>query len=131
MHFLLYSLQVLNVRRPLSHVKVKANSYSDHEALEANLEFLDTMDPEPKGNNVALKQEIKNELYEGLWSCKKWSILHVFGIFLALFLFSTTLTPLLFLLNLIMLAIYLERQSTLKATFQDHFGSENRNAPFP
>ena len=115
-------LQVLNIRRPLSHVKVKDKSYSDHEALEATLEFLDVMDTSETLDNTVLKSEIQSELQNELYQCKKWCLFHAFGILLALFLLSTTLTPLLFLLNLIMLAIYLERQSVLKATLQDHFG---------
>lgn len=120
--FFSFPLQVLNIRRPLSHVKVKDKSYSDHEALEATIEFLDVMNTSEALNNTLLKQEIKSELQNELYVSKKWCLLHGFGILLALFLLSTTLTPLLFLLNLIMLAIYLERQSVLKATLQDHFG---------
>ena len=112
----------MNIRRPLSHVKVKDKSYSDHEALEATIEFMDVMDTSEPINNTLLKQEIKTELQNELYVAKKWCFYHGFGILLALFLLSTTLTPLLFLLNLIMLAIYLERQSVLKATLQDHFG---------
>ena len=91
-------------------------------SMVVNRKFEDVMDTSETLDNTVLKSEIKSELQNELYQCKKWCLFHAFGILLALFLLSTTLTPLLFLLNLIMLAIYLERQSVLKATLQDHFG---------
>ncbi len=123
-------------------------SYSDHEALEANLEIeigensqghgLCWTEGQPasgqlmRSANHFLQSEMRNCIEEEIQSSKRWSYFHLlFGLcFLPLAFvwmaslsttFSICASLTLFAFHLVMLSIYLERQCSLKAISQDLF----------
>ena len=133
---LLLFLQVLNINRPLSDTKVESTgkSYSDHEALAAEIIFgyedeVENDDAKIENNNPRLDQEIRQVLEEELQTGKRYTIGHFLCILLAITLGFYSLSPTLgvilltlSVINMSMVSVYLERQWNLKGKIQNLFG---------
>ena len=127
--------QVLDINRPLSNTKVESTgkSYSDHEALAAEIIFgyedeVDVQNDE-KIENDNKNQEIRQVLEEELQNVKRYTIGHFLGILFAIIVGFYYLSPalgviLLFIsvIHMSMISVYLERQWNLKGKIQNIFG---------